>query len=70
MFVELTAASVVVRECLALGVPVAEEVAGGQGGDVDPEVVSHGGASRAVTVGSTWWQGGRRVPRINILREQ
>ena len=51
MFVKLIAASVVVREGLALGVPLAEEIAGGQGGDIDPEVVSHGGgASRAVTI--------------------
>ena len=50
MFVKITAGSVVVREGLALCVPVAEQVAGGQGGDVDPEVESHGGASRAVTI--------------------
>ena len=50
MFVKLTATPVVVGVGVALRVPVAEEVAGGQGGDVDPEVVSHGGPCRAVTV--------------------
>ena len=42
MFVELTVLSVVVRVGEALGVAVAEEIAGGQGGDIDPEIVSLG----------------------------
>ena len=50
MFVKLTATPVVVGVGVALRVPVAEEVAGGHGGDVDPKVVSLGRTCRTVTV--------------------